>query len=43
MVSTAVGIALGRPRAARSIAYLGDLTFLHDSNGLLIGRGRAAA
>lgn len=37
LVSTAVGIALGRPRAARSIAYLGDLTFLHDTNGLLIG------
>ncbi|HSU75215.1 MAG TPA: 2-succinyl-5-enolpyruvyl-6-hydroxy-3-cyclohexene-1-carboxylic-acid synthase [Terrabacter sp.] len=37
MVSTAVGIALGRPRAARTIAYVGDLTFLHDTNGLLIG------
>lgn len=36
-VSTAVGVALGRPRAARSIAYLGDLTFLHDANGLLLG------
>ncbi|GAA2742038.1 2-succinyl-5-enolpyruvyl-6-hydroxy-3-cyclohexene- 1-carboxylic-acid synthase [Terrabacter aerolatus] len=39
MVSTAVGVALGRPRAARSIAYLGDLTFLHDTNGLLVGPG----
>ena len=39
MVSTAVGIALGRPRAARTIAYLGDVTFLHDTNGLLMGRG----
>ncbi|MFC3807052.1 2-succinyl-5-enolpyruvyl-6-hydroxy-3-cyclohexene-1-carboxylic-acid synthase [Terrabacter sp. MAHUQ-38] len=39
MVSTAVGIALGRPRAARTIAYLGDVTFLHDTNGLLVGRG----
>jgi 2-succinyl-5-enolpyruvyl-6-hydroxy-3-cyclohexene-1-carboxylate synthase len=37
VVSTAVGVALGRPRAARTIAYLGDLTFLHDANGLLIG------
>lgn len=36
-VSTAVGIALGRPGASRTIAYLGDLTFLHDTNGLLIG------
>ncbi|NUR15879.1 MAG: 2-succinyl-5-enolpyruvyl-6-hydroxy-3-cyclohexene-1-carboxylic-acid synthase [Dermatophilaceae bacterium] len=40
MVSTAIGIALGRPRAARTIAYLGDLTFLHDSNGLLVGSGQ---
>jgi 2-succinyl-5-enolpyruvyl-6-hydroxy-3-cyclohexene-1-carboxylate synthase len=37
MVSTAVGIALGRPRASRTIAFMGDLTFLHDTNGLLIG------
>ena len=36
-VSTAVGIALGRGGASRTIAYLGDLTFLHDTNGLLIG------
>ncbi|MGH3423462.1 MAG: 2-succinyl-5-enolpyruvyl-6-hydroxy-3-cyclohexene-1-carboxylic-acid synthase [Nocardioidaceae bacterium] len=35
-VSTAVGAALGR-RSSRSLAYIGDLTFLHDSNGLLLG------
>ncbi len=35
-VSTAVGAALGR-RSSRALAYLGDLTFLHDSNGLLLG------
>jgi 2-succinyl-5-enolpyruvyl-6-hydroxy-3-cyclohexene-1-carboxylate synthase len=35
-VSTAIGAALGR-RSSRAIAYLGDLTFLHDANGLLIG------
>lgn len=35
-VSTAIGAALGR-RSSRSLAYVGDLTFLHDSNGLLIG------
>ncbi len=35
-VSTAVGLALGR-RSTRSLALLGDLTFLHDRNGLLIG------
>lgn len=37
MVSTAVGVALGRSHAAHSIAFVGDLTFLHDTNGLLIG------
>lgn len=35
-VSTAIGAALGR-RSSRSLAYMGDLTFLHDSNGLLLG------
>jgi 2-succinyl-5-enolpyruvyl-6-hydroxy-3-cyclohexene-1-carboxylate synthase len=37
MVSTAVGIALGRASASRTIAFMGDVTFLHDTNGLLIG------
>jgi 2-succinyl-5-enolpyruvyl-6-hydroxy-3-cyclohexene-1-carboxylate synthase len=37
VVSTAIGVALGRQGASRTIAYLGDLTFLHDANGLLIG------
>jgi 2-succinyl-5-enolpyruvyl-6-hydroxy-3-cyclohexene-1-carboxylate synthase len=36
VVSTAVGIALSRP-ASPTYALLGDLTFLHDANGLLIG------
>ncbi|MBA3311023.1 MAG: 2-succinyl-5-enolpyruvyl-6-hydroxy-3-cyclohexene-1-carboxylic-acid synthase [Nocardioidaceae bacterium] len=35
-LSTAIGAALGR-RSARSLAYVGDLTFLHDSNALVIG------
>ncbi|WP_165372375.1 2-succinyl-5-enolpyruvyl-6-hydroxy-3-cyclohexene-1-carboxylic-acid synthase [Nocardioides iriomotensis] len=36
-VSTAVGAALGRPHSSRSLALLGDVTFLHDSNGLVLG------
>jgi 2-succinyl-5-enolpyruvyl-6-hydroxy-3-cyclohexene-1-carboxylate synthase len=38
VVSTAVGIALTRTPAP-AYALLGDLTFLHDANGLLIGPG----
>ncbi|MEH0147558.1 2-succinyl-5-enolpyruvyl-6-hydroxy-3-cyclohexene-1-carboxylic-acid synthase [Corynebacterium sp. Q4381] len=45
-VSQAVGVALAtqalRPdeiRAPRTVALMGDLTFLHDVNGLLIGPG----
>ncbi|MGV0626987.1 2-succinyl-5-enolpyruvyl-6-hydroxy-3-cyclohexene-1-carboxylic-acid synthase [Mycolicibacter minnesotensis] len=39
-VSTAVGAALAHERQrpdARTIALIGDLTFVHDSSGLLIG------
>jgi 2-succinyl-5-enolpyruvyl-6-hydroxy-3-cyclohexene-1-carboxylate synthase len=36
-VSTAVGAVLGRPHTSRAFALLGDVTFLHDSNGLLTG------
>ncbi len=35
-LSSAIGAALARP-SSRAIAYVGDLTFLHGSNGLLIG------
>jgi 2-succinyl-5-enolpyruvyl-6-hydroxy-3-cyclohexene-1-carboxylate synthase len=35
-VSTAVGLALAQPQRP-AYALMGDLTFLHDSNGLLIG------
>jgi 2-succinyl-5-enolpyruvyl-6-hydroxy-3-cyclohexene-1-carboxylate synthase len=37
MVSTAVGAALAH--GAQTYALLGDLTFLHDSNGLVLGPG----
>ena len=39
-VSTAIGAALayeGRRHEGRTIALIGDLTFVHDSSGLLIG------
>jgi 2-succinyl-5-enolpyruvyl-6-hydroxy-3-cyclohexene-1-carboxylate synthase len=42
-VSTAIGAALGHERVAgsdacaRTVALIGDLTFVHDSSGLLIG------
>ncbi len=36
-VSTAVGAALSHP--GRTVALIGDLTFLHDASGLLIGPG----
>ena len=35
-VSTAIGVALAQPRRP-AYALIGDLTFLHDCNGLLIG------
>lgn len=40
-VSTAIGVALARPRhdgvPRRSLALLGDVTFLHDATGLFLG------
>lgn len=36
-VSSAVGAALGRPRTTRAFALLGDVTFLHDTTGLVLG------
>jgi 2-succinyl-5-enolpyruvyl-6-hydroxy-3-cyclohexene-1-carboxylate synthase len=36
-VSTAVGAALGRPGTSRALALVGDVTFLHDANGLVLG------
>ncbi|MBK8468571.1 MAG: 2-succinyl-5-enolpyruvyl-6-hydroxy-3-cyclohexene-1-carboxylic-acid synthase [Actinomycetales bacterium] len=36
-ISTAIGVDLGRAGAARSLAVMGDLTFLHDQGGLFAG------
>ena len=36
-VSTALGVALGRRGASHSLALMGDLTLLHDANGLILG------
>ena len=36
-VSSAIGAALGRPRSSRCLALMGDVTFLHDANGLVLG------
>ncbi len=36
-ISSAIGAALGRPRSTRALALMGDVTFLHDTTGLLLG------
>jgi 2-succinyl-5-enolpyruvyl-6-hydroxy-3-cyclohexene-1-carboxylate synthase len=36
-VSTAIGAALGRPRSSRTVALMGDVTFLHDQTSLVLG------
>jgi 2-succinyl-5-enolpyruvyl-6-hydroxy-3-cyclohexene-1-carboxylate synthase len=36
IVSTAIGAALGRD-STRDLALMGDVTFLHDANGLILG------
>jgi 2-succinyl-5-enolpyruvyl-6-hydroxy-3-cyclohexene-1-carboxylate synthase len=38
-LSSAIGAALGRPTTTRAFALVGDVTFLHDSNALVIGPG----
>lgn len=40
-LSSAIGAVLGRPHTARAFALVGDVTFLHDLTGLLIGPGEA--
>lgn len=36
-VSTAIGASLARRPGNRNLALMGDVTFLHDSNGLVVG------
>jgi 2-succinyl-5-enolpyruvyl-6-hydroxy-3-cyclohexene-1-carboxylate synthase len=36
-VSTAIGASLGRRTGGRNLALIGDVTFLHDANGLVLG------
>jgi 2-succinyl-5-enolpyruvyl-6-hydroxy-3-cyclohexene-1-carboxylate synthase len=36
-VSSAIGAALGRPDSTRCLALMGDVTFVHDANGLVLG------
>ncbi|PKH43835.1 2-succinyl-5-enolpyruvyl-6-hydroxy-3-cyclohexene-1-carboxylate synthase [Nocardioides alpinus] len=35
--SSAIGAALGRPRSTRALALMGDVTFVHDTTGLVLG------
>ena len=45
VVSTAIGVALARGEqypGSRIVALMGDVTFLHDSNGLVTGPGQPA-
>ncbi len=35
-LSSAIGAALGRPHSTRAIAYVGDVTFLHDATALML-------
>ena len=36
-VSTAIGASLARKQESRNLALMGDVTFLHDATGLVIG------
>lgn len=40
-VSSAIGAALGRPHSSRALALMGDVTFLHDTTGLVLGPAEA--
>lgn len=36
-LSTAIGATIGRPHTSRALVYVGDVTFLHDLTGLVVG------
>jgi 2-succinyl-5-enolpyruvyl-6-hydroxy-3-cyclohexene-1-carboxylate synthase len=36
-ISSAIGAGLGRPRSSRCLALMGDVTFVHEANGLVLG------
>ncbi|QIK74492.1 2-succinyl-5-enolpyruvyl-6-hydroxy-3-cyclohexene-1-carboxylic-acid synthase [Nocardioides piscis] len=36
-VSSAIGASLGRPQSSRALALMGDVTFVHDLTGLVLG------
>ena len=40
-VSSAIGAALGRPHSSSALALMGDVTFLHDTTGLILGPAEA--
>jgi 2-succinyl-5-enolpyruvyl-6-hydroxy-3-cyclohexene-1-carboxylate synthase len=40
-LSSALGALLGRPHTTRALAYVGDVTFLHDLTGLVTGTTEA--
>ncbi|WP_157551230.1 thiamine pyrophosphate-dependent enzyme, partial [Nocardioides jensenii] len=40
-ISSAIGAALARPHGDRNLALMGDVTFLHDANALVIGPDEA--
>ncbi|WP_101525483.1 2-succinyl-5-enolpyruvyl-6-hydroxy-3-cyclohexene-1-carboxylic-acid synthase [Nocardioides houyundeii] len=41
VLSSAIGAALGRPHGSRNLALMGDVTFLHEAGGLVLGPAEA--
>ena len=40
-ISSAIGATIGRPHTSRALALMGDVTFLHDTTGLVLGPAEA--